>query len=203
MSANPTPSGWSTCQSCGRAVPAAESACPTCGSNERVASARISQLPARPRRRLRLAQSVRVLLVVAVVVGLIVAIVPSVLSGPPAIPDPLTTASTYTIPAGAFVYLSGAITGEDYIDGNYTILAPVGTQLVFQVYNSSGFPAFVHHELATPQWNQTGPASAPIVFAAPYTDTFYLVFQNPYVPSSGITETVYISTSYQSNVVIG
>lgn len=203
MAAGPTPGSWSTCRGCGRAVPASETACPTCGSTERVATGRIDELPARPRHRLRLAQGARVVIVVAVVVGLIAAIVPAVLSGPPVIPDPLTTSGTYTIPAGQFVYLSGAITGEDYVDGNYTILAPVGTQLIFQVYNSTGFPAFVHHEPATPQWNQTGPSSAPIVFAAPYTDTFYLVFENPYVPSSGITETVYIVTNYQTNVVIG
>ena len=203
MGDDPTPSGWSTCRGCGRAVPASEVSCPTCGSTERVATGRIDELPTRPRRRLRLAQGTRVVIVLAVVVGLIAAIVPSVLSGPPVIPDPLTTSGTYTNPAGQFIYLSGAITGEDYVDGNYTILAPVGTQLIFQVYNSTGFPDFVHHLPAVPQWNQTGPDAAPIVFAAPYTDTFYLVFQNPYVPSSGISETVYIATNYQTNVVIG
>ena len=199
----PNPSGWQTCQGCGRAVVASDAVCPSCGSPKRVDSGAIAQLPKGPRRRLRLALGLRVVIVVAVVVGLVAAIVPAVLSGPPAIPDPLTTQGTYTLPPGQFVYLSGAITGEDYIDGNYTILAPVGTQLVFQVYNSTGFLAFVDHQPATPQWNQTGPDAGALVFAAPYTDTFYLVFENPYTPTSGITETVYISTSYQSNVVIG
>lgn len=203
MPGAPTTDGWRTCQECGRAVAASDAACPSCGSAARVDSGAIASLPTGPRRKLRFAQGVRVVIVVAVVVGIVAAILPAVFSGPPSIPDPLTTTGTYTVAPGQFVYLSGAITGEDYIDGNYTILAPVGTQLIFQVYNSTGFPAFVQHRPAVPQWNQTGDSSGPIVFAAPYTDTFYLVFENPYHPGSGITETVYIATNYQTNVVIG
>ncbi len=194
---------WGTCQGCGRAVPASDPACPTCGSSARVASERIADLPKSPRRRVRAMQAIRVSLVVAVVVGLIAAIVPAVLSGPPTLADPLTTSGTYTIPAGGYIDLAGAITGEDYVDGNYTILFPVGTQLVFQVYNSTEFPLFAGHLSAEPLWNQTSPDAAAIVFAAPYTDTFYLVFENPYQATSGINETIYIVTNYQTNVVIG
>jgi hypothetical protein len=149
------------------------------------------------------AQFARAALVVGVALGLAYALVSAVWSGPPTFADPLTTTGTYTLGPGNFTYLSGWITGEDYIDGNYTVTNPVGTQLVFQVYNSSGFTAFFHHEPAMPQWNQTGSDQGAIVFSAPYTDTFFLVFENPYQPTSGITMTIYIATNYQSNVVIG
>jgi hypothetical protein len=149
------------------------------------------------------AQFFRSAIVLAVVVGLGWAIVSAVISGPPTIADPLTTSGTYTVTPGNYTVLSGWITGEDYIDGNYTILNPVGTSLTFVVYNSSGYLAFLRGQPATPQWNQSGSSQAGIVFAAPYTDTFYLLFENPYHPGSGIVETVYIVTNYQTNVVIG
>ena len=194
---------WKTCQVCGGAVPGDGSPCPTCGALGAVRPSEISKLPTSRRRRLRIAQVFRVLVVVGVVGGIAYAILGALWTGPPVIADPLTTSGTYVLSPGNFTYLSGAITGEDYVDGNYTILTPVGTQLVFQVYNSSGFVAFVHHEPSQAQWSQTGPSAGPIVFAAPYTDTFYLVFQNPYQATSGIVLTVYIATNYQTNVVIG
>jgi hypothetical protein len=160
-------------------------------------------MPTGPRRRLRLAQVLRSLVVVGVVIGITYAIVGAVWTGPPTFADPLTTRGTYTIAPGNFTYLAGAITGEDYIDGNYTILAPVGTEILFQVYNSTGFTAFVHHLPTTPQFSSTEPDQGAIVFPAPYTDMFYLVFQNPYQSTSGIDQTIYIVTNYQSNVVIG
>jgi len=201
--AAPDPTAWRTCRVCGGAVPADERICPTCGQSSSVATDQIGSLPTGPRRRLRVVQLARVFIVVGVAAGLAWAIASAVYTGPPTIADPLTTTGTYTIGPGNFTYLAGAITGEDYVDGNYTVLNPVGTQLVFQVYNSSSFPDYLKGLPATPQWNQTGPDAGPIVFAAPYTDTFYLVFQNPYLPTSGIVMTVYIATNYQSNVVIG
>ena len=200
----PDPAGaWRTCRVCGGAVPAEERVCPTCGQTTSVPTDQIAQLPRGPRRRVRAVQLARSAIVIAVAVGLAYALISAVWSGPPTFADPLTTRGTYTIAPGNFTYLSGWITGEDYIDGNYTVLSPVGTQLVFQVYNTTGFVNYVHHRAAMPQWNQTGPDKSGIVFAAPYTDTFYLVFANPYIPTSGITLTVYIATNYQSNVVIG
>ena len=197
------PAGWGTCTACGAAVPAGSTRCTTCGLERTVPTSAIASLPARARRRVRATQVVRSALVVAVVVGIAYALLSAVLTGPPTYPDPLTTRGTYTVAPGNFTYLSGWITGEDYIDGNFTVLDPVGTQLIFQVYNGTGFLAFVHHQPATPQWTTSGSSRGGIVFAAPYTDTFYLVFQNPYEPTSGINVTVYVATNYQSNVVIG
>jgi hypothetical protein len=197
------PGAWRTCRICGGAVPFGESMCPTCGQSSSVATNEIARLPRGPRRRLRALQLARATIVIGVTVGLAYALISAVWTGPPTFADPLTTQGTYTIGAGNFTYLAGWITGEDYIDGNYTVINPVGTQLVFQVYNSSGFSDYVHHRPAKAQWDQTGPDRGAIVFAAPYTDTFYLVFANPYIPTSGITMTVYIATNYQSNVVIG
>ncbi|MCI4354898.1 MAG: hypothetical protein L3K06_05980 [Thermoplasmata archaeon] len=197
------PGAWRTCRVCGGAVPFNERICPTCGQSSSVATDQIAQLPRGPRRRVRAAQYLRAAIVVGVAVGLSYALLSAVWSGPPTFSDPLTTRGTYVLGPGNFTYLAGWITGEDYIDGNYTVTNPVGTSLVFQVYNASGFSDWFHHRPATPQWNQTGADSGAIVFAAPYTDTFYLVFENPYIPTSGITMTVYIATNYQSNVVIG
>jgi predicted nucleic acid-binding Zn ribbon protein len=199
----PPITGWRTCRVCGGAVPAGDALCPTCGQKGAVPIREIASLPRGPRRRLRLAQVFRSLIVVGVVVAITYAIVGAVLTGPPTFADPLTTRGTYTIAPGEFTYLSGAITGEDYIDGNYTILEPVGTEVLFQVYNSTGFAAFAHHFPTIPQFSSTEPDRGAIVFPAPYTDTFYLVFENPYRASSGIAQTIYIVTNYQSNVVIG
>ncbi len=200
---DPSDPTWKTCRFCGGTVAPGTETCPRCGTGSAVRPEEIRRLPARQRRHLRLTQGVRSLIVVGVAIGIAYAILSAVLAGPPTFPDPLTTQGTYTIAPGSYTYLSGWITGEDYIDGNYTILSPVGTALTFQVYNSTEFVAFAHGQPASPQWNNTGASSAPIVFAAPYTDTFYLVFENPYLPSSGIVQTIYIVTNYQSNVVLG
>jgi hypothetical protein len=141
-------------------------------------------------------------LVVAVVVGLTYVMVGAVWSGPPSYADPLTTRGSYTIAPGSFAYLSGSITGEDYIVGNYTVVTPAGTNVSFQVYNQSEFVAFVHHQPASAQLSLSPPGGGRIVFAAPYTDTFYFVWANPFPASSGITLSVYAVTNYETNVVL-
>lgn len=200
---DPATPAWPTCQVCGRAVPQPEGVCPSCGQQKTVETSKIPQLPERSRRRLRLATTVRVIIVVVVIGGLAFDTISSVYSGPPTYPDPLTTQGTYTLGPGNYTVLSGAITGEDYIDGNYTVVSPAGTSLSFAVYNATEYAAWVHGESAQPQWTTNGTSASAIVFDAPYTDTFFLVFQNPYEPGSGIVQTVYISTAYQSNVLIG
>ena len=127
----------------------------------------------------------------------------AVLTGPPSYPDPLTRAGVIHVPAGNFSYLMGSITGEDYIVGNYSVVAPAQANVTFQVFNQSQFVAFVHHQPTRSVWSVAPVSNARIVFAAPYTDTFYLVWENPYPASSGVALNVYASTTYQSNVVIG
>lgn len=195
---------WANCRMCGGAVPPAARACPTCGETApAIPTAEIARLPARQRRRARALQTIRVVIVLVVVVGLTYDIASSVLSGAPTFPDPLTTQGTLTVGAGNFTYLSGWITGEDYIDGNFTVVYPVGVPINFAVYNGSEFTQFVDHRSATPIWSTSNQSESRIVFAAPYTDQFYLVFQNPYPPSSGIDVAVYEVMNYQTNVVIG
>ena len=196
----PDPVAWRTCRFCGGAVPPDGSVCPTCGQNYTVATDQIASLPPPARRWLRVTQAVRVAIVVAVAAFLAYAIIGAAWTGPPTVADPLTTAATYTIGPGNFTYLSGEITGEDYIDGNYTILNPVGTQLDFTVYNASSFLEFYSGEPAVSQWNQTGSDVGTLVFSAPYTDTYYFVFTNVVPADSGIVVSVYVSTEYESNV---
>jgi hypothetical protein len=141
--------------------------------------------------------------VVAVVIGLTYVMVGAVWSGPPTYADPLTTKASYTIAPGNFAYLGGSITGEDYIVGNYSVVAPAGTNVSFQVYNQSEFVKFVHHQPSLPQLSLTTPGGGRIVFAAPYTDIFYFVWANPFPASSGVTQSVYAVTNYESNVVLG
>ncbi len=168
-----------------------------------VTDQQIPNLPKRQRQRVRLAQFLRAFIIVGVCAGLAFALLDAVYTGPTTFADPLTTQGTYTVAPGNYTVLSGWITGEDYIDGNYTVVSPVGTVVVLEVFNSSSFEQFLQGQPANPQWITTNDSASPIIFAAPYTDMFYFVFENPYNVGSGITQTVYISTQYQSNVVIG
>jgi hypothetical protein len=200
----PSSPDWATCRTCGGAVPPAAEACPTCGATgPAVRSAEIARLPPRLRRRVRTLQLARVAVVLVVVVGLIYAIGSAVWTGAPTFPDPLTTRGTLSVGAGNFTYLSGWITGEDYIDGNFTVVYPVGVPISFEVFNATEFTQFLDHRSASAIWSTPNETSARIVFAAPYTDQFYLVFENPYPPSSGIDVQIYEVTNYQTNVVIG
>lgn len=188
---------------CGDAVAPGATSCPTCGEERVVAPAAVAGLPRGVRRRLRLVQGLRVLVVVAVVVGVAYAILSAVVAGPPSYPDPLTTKGVYSVPAGNFTYLAGAITGEDYIVGNYSVLNPPGATAVFEVFNATEMIEFAHHRTATPVQASSAVRSGQIVFDAPYTDTFYLVFVNPYAPTTGIDIQLFVTTTYQSNVVLG
>ena len=152
---------------------------------------------------MRLVQLTRVLVVVGVAVGITFEIGSAVLTGQPTYPDPLTTQGTLVLGPGNFTYLAGWITGEDYINGNYTVVAPVGVPIDFAVYNSTEFAAFEAHQPAATIAGAPQQASARILFSAPYTDQFYLVFSNPYPVGSGITVHIYEVTNYQTNIVIG
>jgi hypothetical protein len=192
---------WGTCALCGEAFPPKASACPTCGAGQSVRPGTESALPRRTRQRVQLVRWLRVTLVVVVILGLGWATLSAGLSGPPTYADPLTTTGWHDVGAGNFTYISGPITGEDYIQGNYSVMNPPGAPLTFEVFNASGFQAFAGHSPARPILVQNSTTSR-IVFAAPYTDTFYLVFVNPFAPSTGIDLHVYVATSYESNVVV-
>jgi hypothetical protein len=140
--------------------------------------------------------------VVVVILGIAWATLAGAITGPPTYADPLTTSGWQTVGAGKFTYLSGAVTGEDYIQGNYSVANPPGAPLTLEVFNSTDFPAFAAHAAATPLLTLNGSAE-PFAFAAPYTDTYYFVLVNSFAPSTGIDLHVYVSTNYESNVIIG
>jgi len=197
------PNEWGTCRHCGRAVPFSVGVCPSCGMQDVVTDRQIPALPKWQRRRVKFALFLRGFIVVGVCVALGLALLDAVWTGPTTFADPLTTQGTYTVAPGNYTVLGGWITGEDFVDGNYTVVSPVGTVVVLEVFNSTSYQQFLLGQTTTPQWITTNDSASPIVFAAPYTDMFYFVFENPYNVGSGIVQTIYIHTQYQSNVVIG
>lgn len=191
---------WGECAFCGNAVPPTSTICPICGAGDPVRSGTIGGAPRKVRRRLKLLGALRVLIVVGVVVVLAYLVVQPVLSGPPVIADPLTTSGTYVIGAGNYTVLAGEVSGEDFITGNFSVIAPVGTAIGMTVYNTTEYTAFLAGENPQNQTWVTPENTGPLAFAASYTDTYYFVFYNPYPTTSGITVTVYIATQYQTNV---
>jgi hypothetical protein len=199
----PTPGTWGACPWCAGAVPPGATVCPECQAAGTVAAAELRTAPRSTRRRLL---AMRVLRTTAIVVGLGVvayAMISPVLSGPPNVSDPLTTAGTYAIAPGAFTLLSGNITGGDYVVGNFTTVNPAGTTLLVSVYNSTEWALEYNGSPAISAWSLPASASGRIVFSPLYTDMFYFVFANPYPASSGINITAYITTEYESNVAAG
>ncbi len=191
---------WGECAFCGNAVPPTALTCPICGSGDPVRAGEISRAPRRVRRRLKLLGALRILIVVGVVVLLGYLVIQPVLSGPPVLADPLTTSGTYTTGAGNSTVLAGEVSGEDFITGNFSVIAPVGTSIELTVYNSTEYAQYLSGENPQNQSWISPENSGPIAFAAEYTDTYYFVFTNPYAATSGITVTVYIVTQYQTNV---
>ena len=191
---------WGECAFCGNAVPPTSAACPICGAGDPVRAGTVSQAPRKVRRRLRLLGALRIFVVVGVVLLLAYLVIQPVLSGPPVLADPLTTTGTYVVGAGNHTVLSGEVSGEDFITGNFSVISPVGTAIEMTVYNTTEYSHFLAGE--SPR-NQTWIApenSGPLAFAADYTDTYYFVFTNPYPATSSIAVTVYIATQYQTNV---
>jgi hypothetical protein len=198
-------SQWGSCTFCGDATPLEAKICPTCGKEQGTPAQRAAEARSRPaRRRAALLRWLRTLVVVGIVVAIGWAIISAEISGPTTYSDPLTGTWTFTVPAGGWHILAGNITGEDYIEGNFSVEYPVAAQVLVSIYNSTEFAAFYSHEpaqaAAIPYSNVS---SARIVFAAPYTDEYFFVFQNPYAPSSNLTETIYATTTYETNVVLG
>ncbi|HLY77053.1 MAG TPA: hypothetical protein VKT21_04140 [Thermoplasmata archaeon] len=196
---------WGTCTFCGDAVPPVAKMCPTCGKDPGTSAQRAAEARRRPiHRRLVLLRWLRGLLVVAIVGTIGWAIISAEISGPTTFPDPLTGSWTFTVQPGGWGILAGNITGEDYITGNFSVESPVAASTVVMIYNSTEFAAFYAHESAqtvVPPYANV--SSARIVFAAPYTGEFFFVFENPYAPVSNLTERIYVSTTYETNVVLG
>lgn len=198
---DPHASEWGACALCGEAFPPNGKMCPTCGATEAVRPGATEALLPRTRRRYKLVRALRVFAVVVVILGLAWATLSGAISGPPTYQDPLTTSGWQNVGAGNFTYLSGPVTGEDYIQGNYSVDNPPGAPITLEVYNSTDFPDFAAHAPAIPLLVQNG-SSQTFAFAAPYTDTFYFVFVNTFAPSTGLDLHIYVVTAYESNVVV-
>jgi hypothetical protein len=203
MAAAAPPVKWGTCTLCGDAVPPGAKGCPTCGYERAVAEGQTGHLRRRERWRLRSVQALRVTLVVGIAGFLAYLMVSAAASGPPTYTDPLTTAATHPIAPGGVFVLSGNITGEDYIVGNYTVLTPPGALATLLIMNDSEYNAFTSGAPETPLETLPAESSSQIVFSAPYTDMFHFVFENQYPASSGLSLSVYVVTNYESNVVLG
>jgi hypothetical protein len=198
---DPHASEWGACALCGEAFPPNGKMCPTCGATEAVRPGATEALLPRTRRRYKLVRALRVFAVVVVILGLAWATLSGALTGPPTYADPLTTSGWQNVGPGNFSVLSGAISGEDYIQGNFTVENPPGAPLTLEVFNSTDYPYFTAHAPSIPLLVMNGSSEA-FAFAAPYTDTFYFVFVNSFGIWTGINLHVYVVTAYESNVVL-
>ncbi|MCI4366285.1 MAG: hypothetical protein L3K08_00880, partial [Thermoplasmata archaeon] len=121
---------------------------------------------------------------------------------PPIANNPLTQTTTLTVAPGHFLEIAGAITGADYIQGNFTVLDPPGANLTFEIFNSTEFPTFDIGGVATPMEPSVTGSNERIVYAALYTDTYYFVWVNNYPATSGLDLTFYVTTTYETNVIV-
>jgi hypothetical protein len=182
-------------------VPAGATKCTICGADAPVSAAEMKTAPKTVRRRIQITGALRGVIVLGVSVALAVSIITSVLQGAPVVPDPLTTAGMYALGPGNTTVIDGEITGGDFVIGNYSTVTPPGVNVTLNVYNSTQWATIVDGGLpGTPQWSTTPGPNEQIIYSAPYTDTFYFVFGNPYPFSWQLTINVYIVTEYESNV---
>jgi hypothetical protein len=202
MPTDRTPPEYGTCRVCGDAVPPEAAACPICGAADPIRPNQVGRLKGAQRHRFKLLQYGRSVVVVGVVVGLAVLLVQAVFTPPPVANNPLTQTTTLTVAPGHFLEIAGAITGADYIQGNFTVLNPPGANLTFEIFNSTEFPTFDIGGVATPMEPSVTGANERIVYAALYTDTYYFVWVNNYPATSGLDLTFYVTTTYETNVIV-
>src|SRR5579862_5506604 len=198
-----SPPEYGTCRLCGDAVPPGAEKCPICGQADPIRAGQSAVLKGRAKRRFDLIRWGRATVVVGVVAMLAVLMVQAVLTPAPVAANPFSQSMTVTIAPGHFVLLQGFITGADYIQGNYTVLDPVGANLTFLIYNSTEFPKFDSNLTAQAMQPALTASSTVLVYSALYTDTYSFVWENTYPGGTGLSLTVFIHTSYESNVVVG
>ncbi len=205
MASPPTELRWTSCAFCGDAAPPTAKICPTCGQPQGTPAERAALAKSRPgRRRATLLRWLRILVVVGIAGGIGYAIIAAEIAGPTTYPDALTGSWTLSVHPGGWGLIAGNITGEDYIVGNFSVEAPVAADVIVLIFNSTEFGVFFQHEAAqTVVPAYTNVTSSRLVFAAPYTDEFFFVFENPYPTAANITERLYVTTTYETNVVLG
>ncbi len=198
--ADPVPNGWGTCATCGDATPPGGKACPTCGKE--IAPPSAAPASRSLLRRLKMHKALRIVLVSAVALGLAGVMILALFQGPPVAADPLTSTWTLTIQPGTFQDFYGAITGGDYIAGNFTVMTPPGALVTFLVFNSTDFPVFNAGRPTATAYTNPPLTSGLVDFSPEVTDNYYFVWENNYPVASHIAIKVYVSTEYMSNVVV-
>jgi hypothetical protein len=193
---------WGTCATCGDAMPPGAKACPTCGKEVPAAPLNDGSKPRSFTRRLKMHRTLRIVLVSAVAVGLAGVLILALFQGPPVAADPLTGNWSFTIQPGTFQEFYGAITGGDYLSGNFTVMTPPGAVVTFVVYNSSNFPVFNAGRPTAPAYANPPVNNGLVDFSPLVTDSYYFVWENHYPVASHIVIKVYVSTEYMSNVVV-
>jgi len=197
----PSPGEWGACQFCGVANPPNATKCVICGADHPLRPAELPNAPRSVRRRIRLTGWLRSFIIIVVIVGLAYTLAGVILSGPPNVADPLTTAAMYAIGPGNTTVISGEISGGDFVIGNWTAVNPPGSNVSIVVYNQTQWSNYLSGTLpGTPQWTNSGGTSGRIVYSAPVTDNYYFIIGNPYPLSSHLVIDVYVVTEYQSNV---
>lgn len=139
---------------------------------------------------------------IGVVLGLGGAILLALWQGPPVAADPLSASWNYSIAPGNYVEFSGAVTGGDYVTGNFTVVTPPGALVVLEVFNSTEYTQFVNGKPSVPASPPVNATKGLIDFAAIVTDNYYFVWVNPYTPGTHITLGLHAQTQYMSNVVV-
>jgi hypothetical protein len=200
MTSNAADPTWGSCRYCGTAVSPGATACGLCGADRPIPAGSLASAPARVRRRVLFTNWFRAILVVGVAVALSYTLIGEALTGPPNVADPLTTTGTYTVAPGSVAFLSGNVTGGDYVIGNFTTVQPYGANVTLSAYNSTEWTNLVENGSGIPAWSTPSEGSGRIIFTAEYTDTYTFVLTNPYPPSTHVNVTVYVSTQYESNV---
>lgn len=193
---------WLTCRLCGEANPPGTTRCRICGKEGLLGASGAAPLDRKARRWYHFVRYGRIAAVVAVAAGLAVVLAQGALTPAPTADDPLTQTSVLSVGPGNETEIAGAITGGDYIQGNYTAMSPPGAQLTLTIYNNTEFSAFVRGESTPSQEPIVPSASSAFVFDAPYTDTYHFVWVNHYPVGSGIDIRFFVKTAYEPNVVI-
>ena len=142
---------WGSCRYCGTAVAPGAPACGLCGAEGPVPAAAFRSAPVAVRRRIRLFNWFRAILIVGIAIALAWALIDAVASGPPNVADPLTTTGFYSVPSGSVPILVGEVTGGDYVVGNFTTVTPYEAAVTLSVYNSTTWDNLVV--------NGTGPSA--------------------------------------------
>jgi hypothetical protein len=155
-----------------------------------------NRLLANPRRRRTFAMVLRACLIVGMLGMATAAIYPELTTASAPAQDPMTHAQMLWIPYGNVSGISGLVSGDDMIEGNFTVVGPAGANVLFyiiQMNRTENYTEALPHALYT----SNATTGMPIYFTAPYTAVFGFVFYNPH---PDLVVEVYYRTVYMSSL---